>query len=358
MLRRAARLLVGLSFGLSLDNFAQISSASSAAANSASSAGSVTSASATNEAHILDDDVPQFDVFKTLLLEYKKNPDCFEKLDKGQKTYDDIDHRYLTKLAPKVINARFKEYNVPYKLNLRIERKLSRDIKTLKSRLDNTPITDYGKREQMELNYVAAVAQVKKAKSNLCLLSVQANTSILNAVETLRPEDKKIAETTSSPVRTPKMPFRVLGSRAERLAKSDNEKPNLTPVDDEFYKTQLGKKLELDLGGRADYWSYDFDKDELYVKVKDEIGKVMVVNQGAGVRFIRTRVGGDFVEPRGTDTRVDLTTAKGKFLTGDTSDATLFGVFPKDPDRVRDTFPSSTSHSSAKPFNVEDEDHR
>jgi hypothetical protein len=106
------------------------------------------------------------------------------------------------------------------------------------------------------------------------------------------------------------------------------DKLNLTPVDPEFYDTQLGRKLEKDLGGRADFWSYDYAQDELYVKVKDELGKLRVFKDAGGTRFIRTRVGSEFLDPRGKDEPVDMMNAQGKFLTGNGSDETLFGEFP------------------------------
>lgn len=285
------------------------------------------------------------DTFKDLLSEYKKYTECYEKLNKGMATYDDVDTRLIAKLSAKVLQARFKEFNVPFRLNRRIEQKLARETKILKSRLDKTPLSDYGRRAQMEVNYRAFQDQYKIAKSNLCMLSVQANSSVLDAIETLKPEDKKVPETLIAQ-KAPKMPFRVLESRAERILKPAAEKPNLSPVDDEFYKTQLGKKLEADLGGRADYWSYDFDKDELYVSVNNEVAKVMVMTQGPGVRFMRTRVGQDFVEPRGSDTRVDLTSAKGKFLTGEAADTTLFGPSPESTGVRRPVADETTPHKN------------
>jgi hypothetical protein len=93
----------------------------------------------------------------------------------------------------------------------------------------------------------------------------------------------------------------------------------------------LGKKLEKDLGGRADYWSYDFDQDELYVVVGKDTGKLRVKQKDQGTRIIQTRIGSDFQEFPSDyqgDVAVDRNNAKGRFLTGDKADPTLFGEFP------------------------------
>jgi hypothetical protein len=126
----------------------------------------------------------------------------------------------------------------------------------------------------------------------------------------------------------PKLPGVFGGAAEERRRALDADKINLTPVDPEFYASQLGKKLESDLGGKAEAWSYDYDRDELYVVVSGQVGKLRVRAENGGARFIQTRVGSSFVEPRGSDTRVDLLSAKGRFLTGDAREESLFGAFP------------------------------
>ena len=99
---------------------------------------------------------------------------------------------------------------------------------------------------------------------------------------------------------------------------------------------KFGKKLEKDLGGRAEYWSYDYGTDELYVKVGDSVGKLRVKEQSPGARFIQTRIGENFVDPVGSDEKVDSLKAQGRFLTGVSSEESLFGPFPQKEPKIFD----------------------
>jgi hypothetical protein len=283
------------------------------------------------------------EVFAQLLKEYRQFPECYKRLKDGAREFADPPVAVTKRLSPTVMQPRYKEFNVSYQLNKKIEHRLSSEIQILKKRLDNIALSDYANRAQQELNLKATTDTYNEARKTLCALSVQANISMIDAVATLPNDAPKVSgpdtsgstkmgqnispDSAGDQSYKARMGGRFLGTKQERSAKQEYEKLNLTPVDDQFYKGQLGKKLENDLGGRADAWSYDFEKNDLYVKVGKEVGKVTVVQDGSGVKFIRTRVGAGFVEPRGTDTKVDTTKAEGSFLLQDANVPSIFGRY-------------------------------
>lgn len=274
------------------------------------------------------------ETFRKLLKEYKRFPEFLPALEKGAQTYDHIDDRFLDSLSEAVLKPRYVEFNVYYLTYLGREKQARAKIAELEREILNTPITNLKKRPQLEIKAKAVKDELRVIGRNIFLASKQANDSFSNAVATLTDEQRKAA--LAPPKREPpRLPGVFGGMREDRLKMKDAEKYNLTPVDDEFYSTALGKKLESDLGGRAEAWSYDYGTDELYVKVGSEVGKVEIKQDGTA-RFVNTKVGPGFVEPRGSALKVDMLKAKGKFLTGDKNDETLFGKYEKEGPKVQD----------------------
>jgi hypothetical protein len=266
-------------------------------------------------------------VFTKLVTEYRSFPEeFFKKVSPDPRTQPDPDPAGIANLSESVLKARYAYYNATYLGFLKREKFLEKQLKSLKARMDKTPLSDFKNRSELEVKTAAAKADYDKTRLGLFLWSLDANSNAREALKTL-PPDKRVAGKKAAPL--PKLPGVFGGSSDDRKKLKDWEKPNLTPVDPEFYQTQLGKKLEKDLGGRADYWSYDYNSDELYVKVGDALGKLRVKQEGKDVRFMQTRVGPTFTEPRGSDTKVDMLTAQGRFLTGSKEEETLFGKYPK-----------------------------
>jgi hypothetical protein len=294
-----------------------------------------------NAAHALDTAQTEFATLVSVMKEYKNYPEYYVKLQKGKETYDDILPTLVAKLPPRVLEARYKLFNADYKRNVRIKGAIGEQLRFLKERLNAIPLSNYARRTDLELKYRSLTDSYNQARRVLFYSSIDANSSLQEALQMLSDSEKNAALATASTdsadtgnskitasVTGQKMPGVFGGDKAERARLSEAEKINLTPVDNEFYTSQLGQKLASDLGGKAEMWSYDYETDELYVKVGKDIGKVQVKDAGPGVRFIQTRVGSGFREPAGSDTKVDMLTAEGKFLTGDANAESLFGKFP------------------------------
>ncbi|MBS1983769.1 MAG: hypothetical protein JST16_06315 [Bdellovibrionales bacterium] len=262
-------------------------------------------------------------VFFELLKAYKSYPENFKTLSKGAETFDDVDPRAVERLPEKVLQARYRQFNTDYLNYRRLEKLTDEQLKEKQKRLDETPLSDLQNRGDLEIKNRALQDRQRQVRKLVFILSVEANSSILEALQTLPANLRVVENKAKGPL--PKMPGVFGGSRADRAKMSESEKINLTPIDDEFYKTQLGKKLQADLGGKAEAWSYDFSADELYVLANGEVGKVRVKQESPGIRYIQTRVGSRFDEPTGRDAKVDLLEAKGRFLTGDAKEETLFG---------------------------------
>ena len=268
--------------------------------------------------------------FLNVLKEYKRITEHVSSLTKGDKTFEHIDPRLVANLSPSVLLPRYKKFNVDY-----ISRKKNEAAKTLilkkkNEELRRTPITDLAKRPQLELVVKALQDNIDQLRLNLFLISVEANQDIEGALATLTPAQKSAALTVTANAESarPKMPGVFGETRGDRMKKTDTDKPNLSPVDPEFAKTKLGEKISKDLGGDIQSWSYDYDNDRLYVQVNNEVGMVRVKQEGGSARFVQTRVGKDFVEPVGSDMKVDIN-AKGRFLTGNKSEDNLFGKFDR-----------------------------
>lgn len=280
-----------------------------------------------------------------LVKHYQQYPELISLLEKNVKqeleSYKKFDSNTLKNLPPasfKNLQTRFYTDFVSYK---EIRAKIQQNIKILEEKKIALPLSKNKEIIELNLRITASNDQLKQSKFVLFDTSLKANRALnemLNSpsvqsamASTLLPQNKNSTES-SALEKIPKMPGMFQGSKKDRLNTSEVEKLNLTPVDPEFYKTQLGKKLEKDLGGRADYWSYDFDQDELYVVVGSDTGKLRVKQKDQGARIIQTRIGRDFQDFPSNyqgDVAVDLNIAKGRFLTGDKSDPTLFGEFPK-----------------------------
>jgi hypothetical protein len=271
------------------------------------------------------------DLFKNLLSEYKRLPkEFFAKTDgMAPSRLESINtESFFSDVSEGVQKSRYNQYNSSYQDLLKLEKKIQNELTQLTQKLSETPLSNYQARGDLELKQAALKNQLNQSKFALFMASVNANLSVEEALKTIsssKKEQKEIEKIVSS---RPKLPGVWGGSTVERLKQKEREKLNLTPVDPEFYETQLGKKLESDLGGRADYWSYDYGADDLYVKVGSDVGKVTVFQDQGGIRFIRTRVGVGFSEPRNADAKIDLASAKGRFLTGDKNEETLFGPHP------------------------------
>lgn len=265
-------------------------------------------------------------VFIDLLKDYKRFKECHDVMVEEIKTISKVDPDAVNNLPENLLKPRYDQYNVTYLNYMSLEKKVSAQEKELEKRLEKTPLSDLANRGDLEVKVVAIRTKYKYITKTVCMLSVQANRDIMGAMQTLPTEKRSAVK--ASPTVAPNLPGLPGPSREERLRTSESEKINLMPVDDEFYATQLGQKLEKDLGGKADFWSYDYDANDLYVKVGNDVGKLSVREESPGIRFIRTRVGGQYVDPRGKDTLVDNMTAQGKFLTRNPREENLFGRFP------------------------------
>jgi hypothetical protein len=268
--------------------------------------------------------------FTELLKHYREYPELqkdaeFVKLFGCPCDFPASDGRIVRRLTRPVLEARFKKYNVTYRTQVRAFDQYQKRMNELETALNDVPLSDSARRARMEIQLQQAKGSLKVFPRVLFAMSVEANIDLQNALTTLKPDQRVVVDDPKPP---PKLPGVYGGSIYERQRMKELEKLNLTPVDPEFYATQLGRKLEKDLGGRAEFWSYNYDTDELYVKVGAELAKLNVTQDTSGVRFLRTRVGAQFMEPIGSDEKVDLNAAQGKFLTGDENQESLWGKRP------------------------------
>ena len=163
----------------------------------------------------------------------------------------EIDVKLIDSLNEKVLLARFNTFNKGYSQAKQLEAKFRKVAEEARAKLDKQPLTLENKgRAEMELNAAVFEKYAKDAKVKLILQSLACNEDLLSAVKTLAPA--VVAKLKEKAIEIPKMPGRYGGSRLDREKKRIDEKLNLTPVDPEFYQTQVGRKLEKDLGGRAE----------------------------------------------------------------------------------------------------------
>ena len=262
-------------------------------------------------------------IFVELLRGYRAYPEFFNLISKGAATYDDVDPRVVLTLPDKVLQSRILQFNRDFVNYKNLEKLTHNQLDAKNNQLESIPLSDAKNRGQKELEAKALESRYKQVRKVVFLLSVDANDSMKDALMTLPAEKRVAKEDVQKSI--PKLPFGTRETRQQWLTKKEIDKINLTPVADEFAQTQLGKKLIQDLGAPVDAWSYDDGKDELYVLVGKNISKVRVKEDSPGIRYIQTRVGARYDEPVGSDVKVDLLSAKGKFLTGDANQETLFG---------------------------------
>jgi quinol monooxygenase YgiN len=286
----------------------------------------------------------EYQAFAELLKHYQKHPQIIKLLEKeDQALLEDFkkhDLATLKKLPPNIFKNLYQRFYAKFYGFEETFNTLQSQLKSLKDRKISTPLGDKKTILELDLKIGASEDQLKQARFVLFSTSFEANKALLSSLKS--PSVKAIAQKEEADKQaalkqesleqiSSKMPGNYQGSKEERMSTSEADKLNLTPVDPEFYNTQLGKKLEKDLGGRANYWSYDFDQDELYVVVGSDVGKLRVRQRDQSTRIIQTRTGGgfqDFPNNYQGDEAVDLNVAEGRFLTGDVADPTLFGAFP------------------------------
>lgn len=285
-----------------------------------------------------------------VLAEYRFHPEFFDYLPAGKDSFPIRTKDELSRLEPGILKARCDEFNLKFANFKQTLSRLNEQKGILQKRFDDTPLSDISNKSQLNLKLQIQSRKIVEVKRTLFLISLDANHSIGDAFATLTPTTQKEiaqAKIDAQAPQTPKMPGIYQGSKWERERKNAAEKINLTPLDKEFYDSQLGQKIRKDLGGQADFWSYDFDKDELYVKVNNEVSKVKVREEGeSGVRFIQTRVGAGFYNPKGADEKVDELQAKGKFLAPKAQkkqEETLFGEVPKNTPAYKEELPAGHS---------------
>jgi len=272
---------------------------------------------------------------------HNSHNDLIQLLESDQKElieqYKKFGVQTLKELPADTFKNLYQRFYIKFISLKETKEKFEKQIAFLKDRKIALPLSEKKSIVDIDLKIKASQDQVKQARSVLFFTSLSANKALLETLESpnIKAIAKKNAETKVKEelsAAKPKLPGTAQESKAERMNTAEADKLNLTPVDPEFYNTQLGKKLEKDLGGRAEFWNYDFDQDELYVVVGNETGKIRVKQKDQSTRIIQTRVGSgyaDFPSNYQGDEAVDMNVAKGRFLTGNPADPTLFGEFPK-----------------------------
>ncbi len=270
-----------------------------------------------------------------VLGEYRQHPEFFDYLPAGKESFPLRNQEELAQIEAGVLKARCDEFNGKFLNFSQSMKRLTEQKSILKKRFDDTPLSDIKNKSQLNLKLQIQSQKVVEAKRTLFLISLDANHSVTDAFATLTPTTKKQIEEQKQQAAAPKppqMPGIYQGSKYENERKAAADRINITPLEKEFYDTQLGQKIVKDLGGDVDFWSYDFEKDELYVSVNNQVSKLRVREEDSGVRFIQTRVGAGFYNPTGSDERVDELKARGKFLAPKAqkrNEETLFGEKPK-----------------------------
>jgi len=302
-------------------------------------------------------------IFLDVLSEHEKFPkEYYRRADNIDPTpYKKFNARLLKTLSPTVLQARMNSFNSTFIENAQVANKYAKELEILEARIKETALSEYKKRSDLELKAAALSQSFDQAKFTLFLTSINANMSVDEAVKTLSPDKLALSSVQELAKAQPKLPGVYGGSAAERRLMKEADKINLTPVDPGFYSTQLGQKLEKDFGARVDFWSYDYGNDELYVAVKNEVAKVNVFEDQGGIRFMRTRAGSAFNQMKNEDTRIDMLTAKGRFLTGDKREETLFGKMPPQGPALKDELPPGHSYNDGHDHgpnpNKHDHDH-
>jgi hypothetical protein len=262
-------------------------------------------------------------VYSELLSYHAQQADLLQKYPL-KNPFAPVPPELIARLNPDQIKAHYKAHLESYLLEKNTLDKLNSEFAKVKDRLASLPLTDSTERPRLEKQNVALTRAVNTVRESLFQRSILANRAIRDSLKTLTPEQKTMAKAEIEKVERPKMPGVYGGSVAERQKQKADEKIFLTPVDPEFYDSQLGKKIDKDLG-KARYWSYDFKEDNLFIRNENGIGKVFVKDNGSGA-YIGVRTGTDFSDIRSGDEKV-LSGAKGRFLTGNREEETLRNTF-------------------------------
>lgn len=263
-------------------------------------------------------------IYTELLAYHSKQPASLAVMKTNP--YEPVPRQVLENLNPDVLKSHILKYvndYINYKNRLV---KAETDVMKMRRQIRDLPLTNVDQRPDLELAIAAQNKLIQDIPNSLFVMSMNANVDLAQSLLTLPPDKRVIAAKVAE---KPKMPGVFGGSFEQRMKQGRDEKIFLTPVDNEFYDTQLGKKMERDFGGKAEYWSYNYDDDELYVRVKGDTSRVTVIKDQGGLRYIKTRSGADFSVIKGPDEKVDLLKAKGRFLTGGNNEEALFGDMPR-----------------------------
>ncbi len=244
-----------------------------------------------------------------------------------QSPFGSVSTDLISRLSSEQLGAHYRSHVAEFVAESELLEKKVRILNLVESRIRELPLTNSYERPKLEKDQVGLAREVQRLKESMVRRSLLANEMIRASLKTLTEEQKTAVAVAAESKEKPKMPGVYGGSVAERERQKAEERFFLTPVDAQFYDSQLGKKVERDLG-RAQYWSYDFDKDFLFIRNQSGLGKVFVEDNGSG-RFIKTRTGPEFRELISADEKVQ-SGAQGRFLTGSRDEETLFGETPKE----------------------------
>jgi len=265
-------------------------------------------------------------VFLKLLKEHKAYPQLI-KLSKTK--VKDVSAAEISSLPKSVAEARYKQFNAIY---LRNKSKQKRVVENL-ARLQK--LFDQEKKDQTKIaDFYQKIQKLKKMKAQLAellfSLSLQAHGSYAEATQYFSKSSSSKSELRDEEKR-PKLPGQYMGSRKQR--EKQTKKYLLTPFDGDI-DTQLNKKIKADIPRPVDYWSYDYDLNEMYLM--DRGGKTykLQVNKDAADRILVTKTGRRFQEPVGSALRLNTVNLKGSFYKlegsnkGAKAERSLIGMYP------------------------------
>src|SRR5690606_22693268 len=104
----------------------------------------------------------ELDTFLSLLKEYKKHPELYQKITNSKLIFEDISLNQINLLPDKVKEARFKSFNADYRRNLNIKKNLSLELKKLQDRISATSLSDYTQRADLEVKFQALTDNFKQ----------------------------------------------------------------------------------------------------------------------------------------------------------------------------------------------------
>lgn len=267
-------------------------------------------------------------VFKELLAFYKQFPKKMELQKELIAKFKAPNQQFFENGNEAALKARMKRYNLKYCKALIKFFSVINNKRALNIKFAKTPLSKSKKRLSIK-NESNQLSEALIVISDLLFQeSILANQSFMQFVNLL-PSNKRIVK---EKITIPKLPGRYGGSRADRIGMKEEDKVFLTPVDPEFDFTQIGAKFMQDTGAPAEFWSYDFDKGEVYLAGKSGETYKMRVRVDGGETFVETRSGKQYFEPVGSALKVNFgktsdPSLKGSFLSKRES-SSLFGDFP------------------------------